>query len=103
MAAPSSSPAPCVGPAPPVPVETQLRPCCVQHKCHVPNFEEDPTDVVGHRGLVHPVMDAGDVLLFMGGAFLARATSPELFAGEVNNCWLGGRRDDARRNCLDER
>ena len=60
----------------------------MQHKCHVPNFEEDPTDVVGHRGLVHPVMDAGDVLLFMGGAFLARATSPELFAGEVNKCWL---------------
>ena len=62
----------------------------MQHKCHVPNFEEDPTDVVGHRGLVHPVMDAGDVLLFMGGAFLARATSPELFAGEVNKKVLVG-------------
>lgn len=47
----------------------------MQHKCNVPNFEEDPTDLVGHRGLVHPVMDAGDVLLFMGGAFLARVTS----------------------------
>ena len=25
-------------------------------------------DSSGHRGMVHPVMDAGDVLLFMGGA-----------------------------------
>ena len=34
----------------------------------MPNFEEDPADISGHRGLVHPAMDAGDVLLFMGGA-----------------------------------
>jgi hypothetical protein len=37
----------------------------------VPNFDEDPHDLGGHRGMVQPVMDAGDVLLFMGGAVSA--------------------------------
>ena len=73
------------------------------HKCSVPNFEEDPFDPTGHRGMVvrhgtkrycygiirmykrsfalillvflktallsqHPVMEAGDILFFMGGS-----------------------------------
>lgn len=45
------------------------------HKSAVPNFEEDPFDPTGHRGAVHPVMDAGDVLLFMGGSTTHGATA----------------------------
>merc|ERR1711964_186374 len=38
------------------------------HHARFPLPSNDPGDPAGHKGVLHPLMQAGDLLFFMGGA-----------------------------------